>query len=67
MLDKKKWQGGRIRGGKLGLKSTDKTINEHKYFIFRTEVPTTLPRAGEPPVTEKDWAGLFAVQRNIES
>ena len=25
-----------------------------------TEVPTTLPRAGEPPVTEKDCAGLLA-------
>ena len=46
----------------------NKTINEHTHISFaRTEVPTTLPRAGEPPVTEKDWAGLFAVQRNIEN
>ena len=47
----------------------NKTINEHTHHLYfaRTEVPTTLPRAGEPPVTEKDWAGLFAVQRNIES
>ena len=27
---------------------------------FDTEVPTTLPRAGEPPVTENDCAGLLA-------
>ena len=39
MLDIKKWQGGRIRGGKLGLKSMDKTINEHKYIIFILLVP----------------------------
>lgn len=44
-------------------------MNTHIYHLYfaRTEVPTTLPRAGEPPVTEKDWAGLFAVQRNIEN
>ena len=44
-------------------------MNTHIYHLYfaLTEVPTTLPRAGEPPVTEKDWAGLFAVQRNIEN
>ena len=29
-----------------------------------TDVPTTLPRAGEPPVTEKDCAGLLAKEKN---
>ena len=31
-------------------------------------MPTTLPRAGEPPVTENDCAGLFAEnEKNVVS
>ena len=36
----------------------------HTYNIYLmqvlTEVPTTLPRVGEPPVTEKAWGGVLA-------